>query len=120
MISNDKLINKIIFKVEYYPSLLEPLVKAKYELFTLDNEPLSNKPSYKDQISLDNTLKVTMNFFRFSLNFFLFKLIFLGGAGQGQLTRVGEKQGFELGRRIKKKYVDKLRFLAPDYNENDI
>ncbi len=44
----------------------------------------------------------------------------MGGVGQGQLTRIGEKQGFDLGRRIKNKYLDELEFLSSEYNHNEI
>ena len=55
---NNDSIFLITFKVEYNPSLLEPLVKAKFELFSLDNKPMSDKPSERDQRNLDNKIKV--------------------------------------------------------------
>ena len=56
---NNDSIFLITFKVEYNPSLLEPLVKAKFELFSLDNKPMSDKPSERDQRNLDNKIKVS-------------------------------------------------------------
>ena len=43
-----------------------------------------------------------------------------GGAYQGQLTFVGEQQLFDLGQRLKKRYVDELKFLSKHYDPNEI
>lgn len=87
-------------EVEYNLSLLEPFVKARYTLKTLENEDLCHKKaSLYDQKNLDRKLK--------------------GGAPMGQLTKVGEKQMFELGRRIREKYVDQMKFLEPGYTPSE-
>lgn len=87
-------------EVEYNTSLLEPYVKANYALKTLENEDLCNKKaSIYDQRNLDRKLK--------------------GGAPMGQLTKVGEKQMFELGRRVREKYVNQLQFLEPEYKPSE-
>lgn len=80
--------------------MIEPLVQAKYVLYSIDGEQLSDKLSHKDQRNMDRKLK--------------------GGAGRGQLTKTGEKQGFDLGRRVRKRYIEDLKFLNDDYNPNDL
>ena len=47
-------------------------------------------------------------------------LIKKGGVGRGQLTNVGEKQMFSLGRRLQQRYVDDLKFISSEYNPNEI
>ena len=42
-----------------------------------------------------------------------------GGIGRGQLTVVGEEQMFNLGRRVKQKYVDELKFISDEYNPHE-
>ncbi len=80
--------------------MLEPYVKAKYKLKTLDNQEFEDIISYYDHLNYNNKLK--------------------GGAGRGQLTKVGEKQMFELGRKIREKYVNKLNFISPYYDTNQL
>jgi hypothetical protein len=80
---------------------LEPYVKAKYTLKTLQNEDMCPKTaSYYDQLNLDRKLR--------------------GGAPMGQLTKVGEKQMFELGRKIRNKYVREMKFLQSEYTPTEI
>lgn len=87
-------------EAEYSTSLLDPYVKADYTLKTLENEDLCHKKaSIYDQKNLDRPLK--------------------GGAPMGQLTKVGEKQMFELGRRVKEKYVNQLKFLDSEYKPSE-
>jgi hypothetical protein len=45
-----------------------------------------------------------------------FKRKLRGGAGRGQLTKVGEQQMFNLGRRLKNRYVEELDFLSKYYS----
>lgn len=87
-------------EAEYTSDLLEPYVKAKYKLKTLENEDFEDIISYYDHVNYKNKLK--------------------GGAGRGQLTKVGEKQMFDLGRRIREKYIDKLKFISPYYDTNQL
>ena len=47
-------------------------------------------------------------------------IIFKGGCPIGQLTNVGSKQMFHLGRRIREKYVFKLKFLSSAYDPEEI
>ena len=42
------------------------------------------------------------------------------GVPRGALTKVGEQQMFDLGRRLRKKYVEELKFLSPNYNTEQI
>ncbi len=85
-----------IEEVEYQSELLEPYVKAPYILKDLNNKDFSNYMSHWDKLNFENKLK--------------------GGAGRGQLTKVGEKQLFDLGRRVHKRYIEDLKFLSPDYD----
>lgn len=81
--------------------MLDPLVKAKYKLKLLDNTDFDHDIlSYYDKINLKNTLK--------------------GGIGRGQLTQVGENQMYNLGRRVRQRYIDELNFLSSKYNPNEI
>lgn len=43
-----------------------------------------------------------------------------GNVGRGQLTSVGEQQMFDLGRVVRKKYLEELKFLSPEYDPNEI
>ncbi len=52
------------------------------------------------------------------MNFTNFKCLFKFNLGQ--LTNIGEQQCFELGRRIRKKYVENLNFLSKEYDPNEI
>lgn len=83
-------------EAEYNADLLQPYVKAPYVLKDLDNQEFNDHMSHWDKLNFMNKLK--------------------GGAGRGQLTKVGEKQVFELGRRVRNKYMNEIGFLKPDYN----
>lgn len=87
-------------EAEYKSDLLDPFVQAKYKLKTLDNSDFEDILSYYDQLNMDFKLK--------------------GGTGRGQLTKVGEEQMYNLGRRVKDKYIDKLKFLSQNYNPTEI
>lgn len=43
-----------------------------------------------------------------------------GGAGRGRLTKVGEKQLFDLGLRMREKYIRKLNFMTDKYDFNEM
>ena len=89
-----------IEQVEYTPRMLEPMVQAKYKLVNLDGTDFIDRISSSDKKGLNFKLK--------------------GGAGKGQLTTYGEKQLFELGRVFRQRYVHDLKFLSPEYNQNEI
>lgn len=88
-----------IEEAHYKAELLEPYVKAKYSLKTLDNQDFKDYMSKYDQLNFNNKLK--------------------GGAGRGQLTKVGEQQMFELGRRVRDRYINELNFLNSKYNPSE-
>ena len=43
-----------------------------------------------------------------------------GGAYHGQLTYIGEQQLFDLGCRLRKRYINELNFLSQNYDPNEI
>lgn len=81
--------------------MLEPFVHAKMIVKSLDEQKdLTNTLSYKDEKYLHRKLK--------------------GGAYVGQLTSTGEQQMFNLGSRLKKKYIHDLNFLSENYDPKQI
>ena len=55
------------------------------------------------------------------MSFQLLDYFFLkGGAYHGQLTFVGEQQLFDLGCRLRERYVNELKFLSQNYDPNEI
>lgn len=89
-----------IEEIAYTPELLNPYVQANYKLVTLDNKDFAQKDADNDIVNLSRKLK--------------------GGAGKGQLTSLGEKQLFQLGRRFRQKYINDMKFLSGNYDENEI
>ena len=85
----------------------------------LDATNFNKKESNNDKKNLNSFLKVSLTFFSrfvksFNLNFVK------GGACKGQLTTFGEQEMYQLGRRIRHKYNQELKFLSSDYNPNEI
>lgn len=89
-----------IEEATYTPDLLETFVKAKVSLRTLGRTEVKNETSYYDEMNMKFKLK--------------------GGAPAGMLTNVGERQMFNLGRRLREKYVEELKFLPVNYDPNVI
>ncbi len=79
---------------------MEPFVKAKYQLRTLDGSDFEDIISYYDEKNMKSKLK--------------------GGSGRGQLTKVGEEQLYQLGRRIRERYVKHLKFISEKYDQNEL
>lgn len=81
--------------------MLNPFVEAKLIIKSLDGQKdLTNSLSYKDEKYLQRKLK--------------------GGAFVGQLTNTGEQQMFNLGSKLKKKYIKDLSFLNETYDNKQI
>lgn len=45
---------------------------------------------------------------------------FKGGALAGHLTKTGKEQVYELGRRLRREYVEKRKLLSPVYDESQV
>ncbi|XP_065063739.1 lysophosphatidic acid phosphatase type 6-like [Rhopilema esculentum] len=43
-----------------------------------------------------------------------------GGSPVAQLTKIGQEQMFQLGRSYRKKYIEELGFLSPEYNNEEL
>ncbi|CAF0877062.1 unnamed protein product [Brachionus calyciflorus] len=90
-----------IFQIDFKSDLLDPFVDSDILVKSLDNQrDLSNVLSYKDQKYLNRKLK--------------------GGAHVGQLTCVGEEQMFNLGSRLKEKYIKEMNFFNEKYDPSEI
>lgn len=102
---------------------MENFVKAKYKLKTLNNEDFEDILSKYDQRNFNLKLKVPIESL-FNNNTwpeeFILNRIMKGGIGRGQLTYVGEKQMFDLGQKLKKRYIDELKFLPKTYDPNQV
>eukprot|EP00794_Sanderia_malayensis_P002452 gene2452-2825_t len=53
-------------------------------------------------------------------NAYLKKEKLKGGSLVGQLTQVGQQEMYDLGLRLKSKYIDQLGFLSPEYNHEEV
>lgn len=88
-----------IEEAEYSPDLVEPIIKSKFKLKPIGQSKIDGEYSYIDKNN-DKQLK--------------------GGAPFGLLTKIGEEQMFNLGQRLRDKYVIKYKFLSSEYNSNEI
>ena len=75
-------------------------MQANYMLKTLDNQ---ERP--KDVLSKFDERN--------------FGQILRGGAARGQLTKLGEQQMFDLGRRLRKRYIEEFGFLSQNYSPSE-
>jgi hypothetical protein len=79
------------------------------------NYPIKIK-SIKKIYSKYKYIVYLLNQTRFIIGFCLFK----GGCPIGQLTTVGSEQMFNLGRRIREKYINEMGFLSSKYDPNEL
>lgn len=86
-----KILDTIYFKIKYKKKILNPFVEAKMIIKSLDGKKdLTNSLSNKDEKYFHRKLKE--------------------GTFLGQLNRTGEQQMFNLGSRLKRKYIEGLNF----------
>ncbi|XP_075856162.1 lysophosphatidic acid phosphatase type 6 isoform X2 [Microcebus murinus] len=87
-------------QVEWNPQLLEvpPQTQIDYTVTNLAGGPKPYSPY--DSLYHGTTLK--------------------GGMFAGQLTKVGMQQMFALGERLRKNYVEKIPFLSPTFNPQEV
>jgi len=89
-----------IEEVAYKSELLDTYVKAKVNLVGIRNYQIESEYSFYDKKNVNKKLK--------------------GGACAGMLTTVGEKQMYELGRRLRERYIDQLAFLSNVYDQKEV